>query len=69
MVGDGKDINIGNDKWLRSKQDFCVDKNQTSEEDMQLRVCDFFHENTKEWDENKLRMHFSSEDVVAILTF
>lgn len=67
VVGNGKDINIGSDKWLRSKQDFYVDKNQTFKEAMQLRVCDFFHKHTKEWDENKLRKHFSSEDVDAIL--
>lgn len=34
---------------------------------MQLKVCDFFQENNKSWDENKINLHFSRNDADAIL--
>lgn len=32
-----------------------------------MRVCDFFRENEKVWDESEVRLHFSSDDANAIL--
>ena len=30
-------------------------------------MCDFFKENSKEWDVDKVNLHFSSEDAAAIV--
>ena len=67
LLGDGKSINIGSDKWLRAKPDFCVDNLTTSNQAKCLKVCDFFKENRKEWDVDKVNLHFSNEDVATIV--
>lgn len=67
VVGDGKSIKILEDRWLRLKEDFCVDKNRVTGDVKHLIVSDFFLENTKTWDVNKLNNHFCSEDVAAMV--
>lgn len=47
VVGDAKLINIVTDQWLRRKEDFCVNREQTNSQVLQLKVCDFFQENSK----------------------
>lgn len=67
VVGDGKSIKILEERWLRSMEDFCIDKNRVIGDVTHLSVSDFFLENTKTWDVNKLNSHFCSEDVAAIV--
>lgn len=68
VIGDGQSINIATDRWLRSKKDFCVDREQLDDQVLQKKVCDFFQENTRKWDEHKVRLHFNREDADAILS-
>ncbi|KAL8127458.1 hypothetical protein AgCh_014390 [Apium graveolens] len=67
VVGDGKSIRVVHDRWLRTKNDYCVNINEVRGDASSLKVCDLFQENKKEWDLSKLRSYFSSEDVDAIL--
>ncbi|KAL8114917.1 hypothetical protein AgCh_021665 [Apium graveolens] len=67
VLGDGKSIQIAKDRWLRAKEDFCVDGTMLNNQTEQLKVCDFFRENEKTWDEHKIRINFSSDDADAIL--
>ena len=67
VLGDGDTINIGVDKWLRSLDDFCVNAITTSDLTKQSKVRDFFKENRREWDVEKVNLHFSFEDAAAIV--
>lgn len=66
MLGDGKSININTDKWLRGKSDFCIDQHNEVI-NRSLKVCDFFMEDKKHWDENKVKLNFNQTDADAIL--
>lgn len=68
VLGDGKTINIASDRWLRSKADYCVERNQLSEQALNMKVHDFFQQGNKSWDVEKLRRYFTNEDVDAILS-
>lgn len=67
VLGDGESINIGVDKWLRPLDDLCVNSTTTSELAKHSRVSEFFKDNIREWDVEKVNLHFSSEDAVAII--
>lgn len=67
VLGDGDSINIGVDKWLRSLDDFCVNSTTTSDLAKQSKVRKFFKENRREWDVEKVNLHFSIEDATAIV--
>ena len=66
VLGNGQVINIKADRWLRDKSDLCVDQEHTTASN-NAKVCDFFQNNTKKWDEAKVRLQFSDEDANAIL--
>lgn len=66
MLGDGNTIKISSDRWLRGKGEVIVDQLSTTE-GRSAKVCDFFSEDRKSWNEAKVRMHFNTEDAQAIL--
>lgn len=66
VLGDGQSVNIYSDKWLRSKESLSVDQG-VMYSDQNLKVCEFFLENKKEWDVTKIKRHFNEEDADAIL--
>lgn len=66
ILGDGKEIRIFKDPWLRGKADFCVEdshlngiRNET--------VCSYFHPDSNDWDVHKVRQLFHPNDVQLIL--
>ena len=65
VLGDGRSINIQVDRWLRGKENFCVDTGGLCSPES--KVCDFFLTGRKEWDECKIRSMFNSSDAEAIL--
>ncbi|XP_074352234.1 uncharacterized protein LOC141691390 [Apium graveolens] len=67
VLGDGDSINIGGDKWLRSSYDFCVNYIATSDLAKHSKVREFFKDNRREWDVEKVNLHFSPEDAAAIV--
>lgn len=67
VLGDGRSICIGKDKWLRGKKSFCVDQQRCSTIALNSKVRDFFEQDGHSWDETKVRLHFSSEDANFIL--
>ena len=66
VLGDGMNIEIFRDPWLRGKRELCVedyhDNNVRPD-----KVCAHFRSNTKEWDEHKVCQTFLDEDVKCIL--
>lgn len=68
VVGDGKLINIATDRWLRTKKDFYINREQINNQVLQLKICNFFQENNKACDEDKIRFHINSEDANSILS-
>ncbi|XP_074356304.1 uncharacterized protein LOC141696006 [Apium graveolens] len=66
VVGDGRSINLGADKWLRGKEGHRVDE-QCLSLVRNLKVCDLFVSGTKEWDVTKVHNLFSSSDARFIL--
>lgn len=67
VVGDGKSIKMVGDRWIRAKEDYCVDMRQVVGEVSNSYVCEFFLENMKAWNIDKLNYHFCEEDVAAIV--
>lgn len=63
---DGQSICIRSEKWLRSKESLCVDQENTSA-GQDWKLCEFFTNDRKGWDETKVRMHFNQEDAEAII--
>lgn len=66
-MGDGQTIKIRSDMWSRGKEDFCVNQEGGSSNDSGTKVCHFFQEGRKMWDEDKIRSRFNEEDADAIL--
>lgn len=66
VLGDGKEIQIFKDPWLKGKMDFRV-------EDSHLNiirdenVCFYFHPNSKTWDVHKVEQDFHNDDSRLIL--
>lgn len=67
VLGDGTSINIAKDRWLRAKPNYCVDSTVITTQLEQMKVKDFFQQNVKAWDENKVKLHFIGDDATAIL--
>ncbi|XP_074347514.1 uncharacterized protein LOC141686355 [Apium graveolens] len=64
----GQEIqSIMNAFWLRSLDDFCVNSIITSDLAKQSKAREFFKENRREWDVEKVNLHFSSEDAATIV--
>lgn len=66
VLGDGNTIKIKTDKWLRNKDDFRVDQNNSLVND-NAKVCEFFKPGSKQWDDIKVRNYFNNDDAAAIL--
>lgn len=66
VVGDGKSINVGADKWIKRKEGHRVDGHCLNSVSG-LKVCDLFVSGTKEWDVTKVHNLFSSSDAEYIL--
>lgn len=66
VLGDGHTINISSDRWLRGKEEVITDQLSTTG-GRSAKVCDFFSEDRKSWNEAKVRVHFNTEDAQAIL--
>lgn len=67
VLGDGRTINIGSDCWLREKESFCINQEESDNMLMNLKVGDFFLEDRKAWDVDKIKLYFNDEDANAIL--
>ncbi|KAK4417388.1 hypothetical protein Salat_2564400 [Sesamum alatum] len=67
MVGDGKNINSWDDKWIPRETTYKVLTAQR-QADASMVVADFIEQNGRHWNEGKLRSHFIPEDVEAILS-
>lgn len=67
VLGDGQTISITSDGWLRNKEDLCVDQ-RTTTAGRNMKVCEFFSEDKKNWNETKVRLCFNQVDADAILT-
>ena len=52
VVGDGRSINIYEDRWLRGKPNCCVDQHGLHSSVRNMKVCDFFCEKSKELGHN-----------------
>lgn len=42
VLGDGQSINIHTDRWLREKENLCVDQDDNRRLGLDAKVCDFF---------------------------
>lgn len=67
MIGDGQNISISKDRWLRGKDNFCVDQDRCNPAVLDSKVCEFFGRDGKVWDVDKVRLNFYTEDANAIL--
>lgn len=67
VLGDGRSINIYKDRCLKGKSNYCVDSGINNSVDQDVKVCDFFLGDSKQWDENRVKNTFSSNVVEAIL--
>lgn len=62
VLGDGKEIRIFNDPWLRGKGDFCVEDSHMNNI-INERVCQFFRPNSKDRDMHKVQHNFHDDDI------
>lgn len=42
VLGDGKSIDIFNDRWLRGKENWCIKKQEVKVQNLDNKVCNFF---------------------------
>lgn len=68
VMGDGRSIDVFQDRWLRGKPDYCVDQYTQSQANRHTKVCEFLLEDQKAWDERKIRSTFNTTDTEAILS-
>lgn len=67
VVGNGQDIEVYKDRWLRDKVvDYRVEDSLVNAHKRD-KVCDFFIPGTKRWDELKVRRSFQEIDAKKIL--
>lgn len=66
ILGDGKDIKILKDPWLKGKNDFCVEDSHMNANRTE-NVCCYFHPQSKKWDVHKVQHDFHDVDVQLIL--
>lgn len=67
VLGNGQNINIFTDRWLRGKDNFCVDQEEVRGLREDMKLSDFFKSNSKTWDETKVRATFNGVDAEALL--
>lgn len=48
VIGDGKTICIGKDRWLKGKEGYCVDQGGCNNAALCSKVCDYFQPNGSE---------------------
>ncbi|XP_074352672.1 uncharacterized protein LOC141691818 [Apium graveolens] len=65
ILGNGKDILVISDPWLRGKEDFMIDNGDDF--DVNMKVNQLFHHNSAEWDREKIYDMFNERDANAIL--
>ena len=66
VLGNGQDINIFSDQWLRGKNDLCVENHHVNSSRTD-KVCEYFRPNIRKWDVNKVQQTFHEDDVRCIL--
>lgn len=65
ILGNGKDISVSSDPWLRGKEDFMIDNGDDF--DVNMKVNQLFRHNSAEWDREKIYDMFNERDANAIL--
>lgn len=66
LLGDGQDIKLFQDPWLRGKSDFRVEDHQLNVTRLD-KIYDYFRPNTKEWDVHKVEQNCHANDFHLIL--
>ncbi|KAL8094028.1 hypothetical protein AgCh_035786 [Apium graveolens] len=66
VLGDGNNINIFSDKWLRGKLDYRVENHHVNSARGD-KVKEYFRSNTKQWDVTKVQQTFHELDADCIL--
>lgn len=66
IVGDGENIKIFKDPWLKGKRDFCVEDSHVNAVRNE-KVCCYFCPNSKDWDVQKVQQDFHEDDIRLIL--
>ncbi|XP_074363628.1 uncharacterized protein LOC141704240 [Apium graveolens] len=66
VLGDGNNINIFSDKWLRGKLDYRVEHHHVNSARGD-KVKEYFCSNTKQWDMTKIQQTFHKLDADCIL--
>lgn len=65
MLGDGSQINILRDPWLRLKDGFCVESASANDHKSD-KISDFFMPGLKRWDEQRIRTSFQQDNAKLI---
>lgn len=66
VLGNGEEIRVLKDPWLKGKLDFCVEDshlNNVRDE----RACQYFRSNSRDWDVQKVQHDFHHNDIEFIL--
>lgn len=66
VLGDGEEISIFKDPWLKGKKDYKVE-DLHSNNIRGDKVCEYFRRNIKEWDVQKVQQTFHNDDISCIL--
>lgn len=66
ILGNGEDIKIFKDPWLKRKNDFCVEDSHMNEVRNERVYC-YFHPNSKDWNVEKVQQDFHTNDIRLIL--
>ncbi|KAM7268003.1 hypothetical protein ACFE04_010169 [Oxalis oulophora] len=67
-VGNGKDILISDDKWVRGMSNGKTLMNPVAQKVLD-QVCDLFRDNERGWNKSLLRKIFPMQQVEAVLAF
>ena len=66
VLGNGQEIDIFSDPWLRGKIDFFVENHHVNSTRTD-KVCKYFRPNINEWDVTKVQQTFHEDDARCIL--
>lgn len=66
VLGDGKNIRVFKDPWIKGKKEFCVENNHLNVVRNDL-ACDYIHPNSKAWDVQKVQRDFHENNVQLVL--
>lgn len=66
VLGNGEEIRVFKDPWLKGKSNFCVEYNHLNivRND---KACQYFRPNSKDWDVQKVQHDFHSNDIEFVL--